>query len=214
MTPELPDLGLEYRYRPASDGTEGAPKTVLLLHGAGGDESSLLPVGEAVGTHVALLSPRGNVEENGPRYFRRVEPGVPDVEDLHARVDELAQFVARACDAFDLDAAAVWVFGYSNGATTAAALALDHPDVLAGGVLLAARAPFRHHGRVLDGKAFFCGHGRSDDQVSVADYEDVVELLVTAGAEIELHWYDGGHELTDEQVQEATAWLQRQMQKA
>ncbi|MEO7836630.1 MAG: hypothetical protein ABIS21_03185, partial [Acidimicrobiales bacterium] len=64
------------------------------------------------------------------------------------------------------------------------------------------------------GKSFFCGHGRADEQVSPADYEDVVELLVTAGAEIELHWYDSGHELTDEQVKDSVAWLQRRMETA
>lgn len=214
MTSELADLGFEYRYRPPSGAAGGADKTVLLLHGAGGDESSLWHVGEAVGDEPALLSPRGKIDEHGPRFFRRVEPGVPDVEDLHARVAELADFVAGACEAYDLDPAGVWVFGYSNGATTAAALALDHPDVLAGGVLLAARPPFPHHGRVLDAKSLFLGHGRADEQVTVIDFEDVVEVLVTAGAEVELHWYDSGHELTDQQVKEAGAWLQRQMRKA
>ncbi len=212
MTSELPDLGFEYRYRAPAEGAGG--KTLLLLHGAGGDENSLWSVVDAVGAEVAVLSPRGKVDEDGPRYFRRIEPGVPDVEDLHAQVDELAGFVAGACEAFDLDPAGVWVFGYSNGATTAAALALDRPEVLAGGVLLAATAPFAHHGRVLDGKSLFCGHGRADERVSVADFEDVVELLVTAGAEVELHWYDSGHELTDEQVKGAGEWLQRRMAKA
>lgn len=214
MTTELPDLGFQYRYRPPSIGADRPPKTLLLLHGAGGDESSLWPAGEAVGPEIALLGPRGAVDDDGPRYFRRVGPGVADAEDLHARVGDLAEFIAAACEAFDLDPAAVWSFGYSNGATTTAALALDHPDVLAGGVVLAARPPFPHHGRVLDGKGFFCGHGRADDQVSLEDFEDVVELLVTAGAEVELHWYDSGHELTDQQIKEAASWLQRQMVKA
>lgn len=213
MTSELVDLGFQYRHRPPSVGPDRAPHTLLLLHGAGGDESSLWAVGESLGPEVALLAPRGKVDEDGTRYFRRLEAGVPDVEDLHARVGELVEFVSGACSAFDLDPAAVWVFGYSNGATTAAALALDHPDVLAGGVLLAARPPFRHHGKVLEAKSFFCGHGRLDEQVSTADYEDVVELMVTAGAEVVLHWYESGHELTDEQVKESTAWLLRQMDK-
>ncbi len=214
MTSELPDLGFEYQYRPPSGRADGSDPTVLLLHGAGGDESSLWHVGDAVGDEAALLSARGKVDENGPRFFRRLEPGVPDVEDLHARVAELAGFLAGACEAFDLDPQRVWVFGHSNGATTAAALALDHPDVLAGGVLLAARPPFAHHGRVLDGKSLFLGHGRGDEQVSIVDYEDVVEVLVTAGAEVELHWYDSGHELTGQQVKEAGAWLRRKMDKA
>lgn len=213
MTSQQADLGFQYRYRAPAGSDGGPPDTLLLLHGAGGDENSLWHVGEGLPPEVALLSPRGQVDDDGPRYFRRSAPAVPDAEDVEARVEELAGFVTGACTALDLDPARVWVFGYSNGATTAAALAVRHPDVLAGGVLLASRCPFRHHGRVLDGKAFFCGHGRDDALVSTADYEDVVELLVTAGAEIELHWYDSGHELTEEQVKESSAWLLRQMDK-
>lgn len=215
MTPDLPDLGFVYRYRPPTgDGFESPKRTVLLLHGAGGDEASMWAVGERVGLDVALLSPRGKEDDNGPRYFPRTDSNNPSGDEIQRRIDELARFVSDACKAFDLDPEAIWVFGYSNGATAAAALALSHPDAVAGGVLLAARPPFRHHGRVLDGKAFFCGHGRADDQVSSADYEDVVELLVTAGAEIELHWYEGGHELDEERITEAVTWLQRQMAKA
>lgn len=185
----------------------------MLLHGAEGDESSLWSVGEAFPPDVAVLSPRGQVDEDGPRFFRSSAPGVPDADDLEARIEELAGFVTAASTTFDLDPARAWVFGYSNGATTAAALAVRHPEMLAGGVLLASRCPFRSHGRVLEAKPFFCGHGRDDKLVSTADYEDVVELLVTAGAEIELHWYDSGHELTDEKIKESTAWLRRQMAK-
>ncbi|HUP71073.1 MAG TPA: alpha/beta fold hydrolase [Acidimicrobiales bacterium] len=213
MTLQQADFGFQYRYRPPEGDGKGPKNTLLLLHGAGGDESSLWHLGEGVPADVAMISPRGNVDEDGPRFFRRAAREVPDADDLDPRIEELAAFVTSACGSLDLDPTRVWVFGYSNGATTAAALAVQHPDVLAGGVLLASRCPFRHHGRVLDGKPFFCGHGRADDQVSTADYEDVVELLVTAGAEIELHWYDSGHQLTDEQVKESTAWLLRQMEK-
>ncbi|HUR17762.1 MAG TPA: PHB depolymerase family esterase [Acidimicrobiales bacterium] len=213
MTPGQPDLGFDYRYRaPTGDGS-GPPHTLVLLHGAGGDERSLWPVGQGFPSEVAVLSPRAKVDEDGRRFFRWAAPGVPDAEDLAARVQELATFVTDACGALDLDPALVWVFGYSNGATMAAALAIRHPDLVAGGVLLAAKCPFREYGRVLEAKPFFCGHGRADDQVSTADFEDVVELLVTAGAEIELHWYGSGHDLTDEKVKESTAWLLRQMDK-
>jgi len=214
MTSALPDLGFEYRYRSAPETTDSSPHTLLLLHGAGGDENSLWSAGETMAPGGALLSPRGKVDQNGTRFFRRTEAGGPDADDLHARVGELATFVSDACEAFSLDPSAVWVFGFSNGATMATALALDHPEALAGGIVLAGLAPFAHQGRTLDGKGFFCGHGRSDEQVSSADYEDVVELLVTAGAEVELHWFDTGHEVTQEQLAGATGWLQRQLEKA
>lgn len=77
------DLGFIHRFRPAR--AEGQP-VLLLLHGTGGDETSLLPLGVELAPEAALLSPRGKVPENGmPRYFRRLAEGVFDLDDLRAR---------------------------------------------------------------------------------------------------------------------------------
>jgi phospholipase/carboxylesterase len=84
------DLGFAHRFIP------GAPDkpALLLLHGTGGDENDLLPLGEALLPGAARLSPRGKVLENGmPRFFRRLAEGVFDIEDLRKRTHELADFV-------------------------------------------------------------------------------------------------------------------------
>ena len=61
-------------------------RTLLVLHGTGGNEDDLLPVGRMLDPESALLSPRGKVLENGaPRFFRRLREGVFDEEDLKRR---------------------------------------------------------------------------------------------------------------------------------
>jgi len=53
-----------------------------LLHGTGGNEDDLIPVGQMLSSSASLLSPRGNVLENGmPRFFKRLAEGVFDIED-------------------------------------------------------------------------------------------------------------------------------------
>ena len=79
-----------YRFIPGT-----GDRTLLLLHGTGGNENDLLPLGRAIDPDASLLSPRGKVLENGaPRFFRRLAEGVFDEEDVVARADELADFVS------------------------------------------------------------------------------------------------------------------------
>ncbi len=80
-------------------------RTLLLLHGTGGNERDLLPFGRELDPNAALLSPRGKILENGmPRFFRRLAEGVFDLEDLKKRTNELADFIASAAKHYKLTA--------------------------------------------------------------------------------------------------------------
>src|SRR5690242_2434898 len=117
-------------------------RTLLLLHGTGGNERDLIPLGRELDPNAALLSPRGQVLENGmPRFFRRLAEGVFDIEDLKRRAADLAAFIVAAADEYGFDRSKVVALGYSNGANIASAVMLLHPGVLAGGVLLRAMVP-------------------------------------------------------------------------
>ena len=224
---ELPDLGVVYRYEPSpvagSDADAESPSiTMAVLHEAGQDEQSLLEAARQVAPGAALLSPRGALEVDGGGYrhlpVRTVDKPTnaddtdPHVEAIHQRSAELAAWVAQACDALGLDRAAVWLFGFGDGATAAAALAYDHPDTVAGAVVLSGCPPFRPRGgRILDLKQVFCATGRNDETVTMDDYEELVEGLVTAGADVELHWYDVGHELCEAELDDAREWLRKRL---
>src|SRR4051812_8869845 len=120
-----------HRFEPAT--VSGMPP-VLLLHGTGGDENDLLPLGRIVAPGAALLSPRGKVLEGGmPRFFRRLAEGVFDEEDVRRRADELADFVQDARDAYKLEAPVA--VGFSKGANIAAAMLQLRPEALAGAAL-------------------------------------------------------------------------------
>jgi predicted esterase len=47
--------------------------------------------------------------------------------------------------------------------------------------------------------------------VTIDDYEELVEGLVTAGADVELHWYDTGHEICDQELDDAREWLRKRL---
>src|SRR5438876_7450875 len=117
-------------------------RTLLLLHGTGGNERDLIPLGRELDPRAALLSPRGKVLENGmPRFFRRLAEGVFDLEDLKKRTNELADFIAAAAQHYELAADQIVAVGYSNGANIAASLLLLRPETLRTAVLFRVMVP-------------------------------------------------------------------------
>ncbi|HEX2052916.1 MAG TPA: alpha/beta hydrolase [Actinomycetota bacterium] len=198
------DLGFVHRFVPGESW-----RTLLLLHGTGGNENDLLPLGRALDPEAALLSPRGKVLENGmPRFFRRLAMGVFDEEDLKARTFELAEFVDKAVEHYDLDKERVVAVGYSNGANIAASLLLLKPDVLAGAALLHAMPPFEPEELPdLSDKPILLTAGRHDPMVPGDRAEVLADLYRKAGADATLQWMPGGHELTSAELSTAARWL-------
>jgi len=184
--------------------------TLLLLHGTGGNENDLLPVGRAIAPGAALLSPRGRVLENGmPRFFRRLAEGVFDHEDLVARTHELADFVTESAKRYGFDAKRVVAVGFSNGANIAGSMLLLRPESLAGAILLRAMVPFEPKSQPdLRGRRVLVAAGKADPIVKPENSERLAELLRGAGADVTLHWSPGGHTLDRADLAAAAAWWQ------
>ncbi len=113
-----------HRYEPGAGSA-----TLLLLHGTGGDEHQLIDLARRLAPAAALLSPRGQVLEDGvaARFFARRGVGDLDLDDLRRRGDELAAWIRDACAQYGRDAGRVIALGYSNGANIAVELLFRHP---------------------------------------------------------------------------------------
>ena len=199
---------IAHRFEPAAEA--GAP-TLLLLHGTGGDENDLLQIGRALAPRANLLSPRGQVLENGmPRFFRRLSEGVFDENDLRQRTHELADFVTLSIERYQLDANKIFALGFSNGSNIAASLLLLRPQVLAGAILLRPMVPLVPEILPdLRDKPIFIAAGRQDSLVSIEQSEALAELLKNAGASVTLRWQNAGHRLENEDWQSARDWLSK-----
>ena len=200
------DLGFVHVFKAAQN--PGAP-TLLLLHGTGGDENDMLPLGN-LAPGAALLSPRGKVLENGmPRFFRRVSEGVFDVEDLQVRAGELADFVVAAAAHYHFDPSRVIAMGFSNGANIASGLLLVRPGVLKGAILFRGTVPFEPDADPqLTGTRVLISNGEIDPMVSTGDTNRLARLLQRAGADVEVHWQPAGHQLMPSDFAVAKTWLQ------
>jgi len=201
---EQPDLGFIHRFVPARDDTR---KPLLLLHGTGGDENDLIPLGERLSAAAALLSPRGKVLENGmPRFFRRIAEGKWDREDFNTRTIELAHFVVAARVAYRLPPPIA--LGFSNGANVAWSLMLRDPDLLGGAILMRAMLPFDPRPLSdLDGIPVLILAGIDDPLVPVDQAALLAALLGEAGADVTYEVVQGGHGLTADDLSLAGGWL-------
>ncbi|MGF6232728.1 phospholipase/carboxylesterase [Inquilinus ginsengisoli] len=193
-----------HRFEP---GTEPGSPPLLLLHGTGGDEADLLPLGRAVAPGSALLSPRGKVLEGGmPRFFRRLREGVFDEEDVQARAHELADFVAEARAAYGLPAPVA--LGFSNGANIATAMLQLRPEALAGAILLRAMVPLADPPAAeLRGKPVLLLSGQLDPIVPADNAARLAGLLREAGAVVRHRVLPSGHGLSQADVTAAGVWL-------
>ena len=202
----MSDLGFVHRFIPA---TRPDLPPLLLLHGTGGDENDLVPLGEQLSPGAALLSPRGKVTENGmPRFFRRLAEGVFDQADLKIRTTELGDFITAARKQYGIQAPVA--VGFSNGANIAASLLLARPDALRGAVLLRAMLPFEPQSPpALAGKPVLLLSGSNDTMISAAGRDRLVSELQAAGAELTYKVLPTGHNLTQNDFTLADYWLEQ-----
>src|SRR5215208_367386 len=202
--PTTIELSHCHRFVPA---TSAGQPPILLLHGTGGDENDLLPLGQTIAPGAALLSPRGRVLEGGmPRFFRRLAEGVFDEEDVRRRAHELADFVLAARDAYGLDAPIA--LGFSNGGNIAAAVLQLRPEVLAGAVLLRAMVPLKDVPDAdLTGKPVLILSGAIDPTVPAENAARLTAILKGAGATVDHRTLPAGHNLTQADLALTKTWL-------
>jgi predicted esterase len=203
----MPPLTYQSVFEPGSD-----PKAppLLLLHGTGGDEHDLLPLGRTLSPGSALLSPRGDVSEHGSRrFFARLAEGIFDPAEVTRRTHALADFIAVAADRHGLDRRKLLAVGFSNGANIAATLLQLRPESLAGAVLLRPMVVLDQPATAgtLAGKRVLIASGNQDPIVPNDHPPRLAALLRVGGAAVTLHTSEAGHGLATADIAAAKKFL-------
>jgi phospholipase/carboxylesterase len=207
---EKNQLGFIHQFIPSDNKKDNRSKTLLLLHGTGGDENDLISIAKMLAhQNISILSPRGKVLENGmPRFFRRLAEGVFDIEDLKFRTNELADFVQNASKVYAFDARLALAIGFSNGANIAASMLLLRPEVLAGAILFRPMVPIVPDPLpYLSSRHILISAGLHDPIVPKQETNNLFDLLKQAGANVSLQWQNSGHEITSRDIRAARDWL-------
>ncbi|HEY6099269.1 MAG TPA: alpha/beta fold hydrolase [Anaeromyxobacter sp.] len=193
------------------------PPLIVLLHGIGADELDLLPVADALDPRVLAVSLRGpcEAEPMGYAWYAldwSATPPAPDLAQAEKSRAELAEAVPELASRAGADPARTFLFGFSQGATMALALALTRPEV--------ARRVILHSGRVLPdlarrappeklaGLEALVLHGVHDEVLPVERGREIRDLLAPLlGPRLEYREHDAGHFVTRESLADAARWI-------
>lgn len=202
-----------YRHLWTPPRSASAP-VLTLLHGTGGDAKGFDGFGAALARDAApgagRLSVEGDVSEFGAaRFFRRRAEGVYDIDDLSARTAKFDQFLQDAAEDYGFSLGDAVGIGYSNGANLLANHAFERPGRLNRLALLHPLIPFKPPAADLSGLSVLIAAGRRDPIAPMAATEDLAAAYRDRGAEVALHWSEGGHALSPDSVEAVRAFIAR-----
>lgn len=181
--------------------------TLVLLHGAGGNEADLMPIARRTAPHAALLGVRGRATEEGSnRWFRRTGTVSFDQADILSEAEAFAALVEGAVAGYGLDADRVAFLGYSNGASFLAAVMQLHPisvrrAILLRGIQVLETPPIAD----LSATQVLMLDGRDDAMAH--DPPTLANALGARGSQVEVRSLSAGHDLSGADVTEVAQWL-------
>lgn len=185
-------------------------ETLVLLHGSGGDETTLMSLASRIAPRAVLVGVRGRVVQDGKkRWYRRLTPTSFDQRDIRSEAAAFASFLADAVKKKVLNLDHTVFLGYSNGANLLAALSLLHPGLIERAVLLRPMPVLDAVPDVsLSGTRFLVVAGASD--TTYAPFAPALEATLKGhGAHLDARTIKAGHGLGDEDVKIVSEWLGR-----
>ncbi|MHC3941506.1 alpha/beta hydrolase [Paenochrobactrum sp. BZR 201-1] len=119
------------------EGGNPSRELVVLLHGSGGNEASLVPLARRVWPRAVLLGVRGRVlQDGGTRWYRKITAVKFDEKDVQQEADTFVIFISKLAEKENLDLPNATFVGYSNGANLLAATMFMHSDLVRRAVLM------------------------------------------------------------------------------
>ncbi len=198
-----------YTYKTLPGSPDGS--LLFVFHGTGADENQLLSLGRDLAPQATIVSPRGDVSEDGAaRFFRRTGEGVYDMDDLARATGKMVGFVKAHVGAH-VEAskpASVLGLGYSNGANILASVVFAAPSLFDAAVLMHPLIPFEPEvNGSLAGRRILVTAGKRDPICPPNLTARLEAYLRAAGADVTVEWHDGGHEVQSNEIEAAQRFL-------
>ncbi|WP_430607789.1 phospholipase/carboxylesterase [Enterococcus sp. AZ170] len=184
-------------------------KNLLLLHGTGGDETSLLDIARFLDEEATLLSFRGTVQESGMnRFFKRNGLNQFDLISLEEESDKLIQEIRFVSKEKGISLEEWTIVGYSNGANIAAHILLERHFAVKQAILFHPMSlgvdmqKFK-----LSDKKIWLSVGENDPIVPKVASDQLVQQLEKRQAAVTIASTNAGHQITMDEINQAKRWL-------
>lgn len=187
---------------------QASGRTLILMHGSGGDETTLFALAARIAPDATLIGIRGRVVQNGiKRWYRRVTPTEFDQQDIRAEAAAFADFLREMASRQAIDLANVTFLGYSNGANLIAALTQLHPGLVRRAVLLRPMPVLAETPQVDLSDARILTIAGEKDRLYFPFAPKLEALLRGCGANVEARVIASGHGIGDEDARIVAEWL-------
>lgn len=196
------------------DNLNETSRAMLLFHGTGGDEYDLISLSQYYDSQAKRISFRGEVKENGMnRFFKRLQAGVFDQEDLKQRVDQFEVDIHKLLKKYRLTYQDIGLVGYSNGANFIASYLLryDHPYQYA--ILHHPMIPHQDGLQERNHKVpILVLASDNDPMVSLSQTLGLKQILERCQFKVDMKLYHHAHSLSQIEASDAKVWLQQHIQ--
>lgn len=205
---------LTHKLLPPRTKIPGNPPCLILLHGRGANEDDLLGLAEYLDERLFIISARAPFDfqsGGGYTWYDILDIGRPEPKMFSESYKKLVQFFEDIKKGYAVDPAKVFFCGFSMGTMMSYAIALTHPDAVAGVIANSGYVPeetdLKFHWDKVKRKPFFVAHGTFDPVIPVMFSRRAKALLEQAQAAVWYREYDMGHQITEETLNDMMSWL-------
>lgn len=186
-------------------------RLLVLLHGTGGDERSLIDLARFIDENASVLGVKGNISENGlNRFFRRIRPGIFDIDNLIEETKNLYDFINDFILQNNLDNHEMIIIGYSNGANILGSMLYHFGKFSKAAILMHPMVPIKNFPVVNQNSGnILITSGINDMLVSNKETIDLVNILQESGGKVTHLSFSEGHNISLPELNEIKKWYNK-----
>jgi phospholipase/carboxylesterase len=206
----IQQAGLIHRIqRPEGDGPF---PTVVMLHGRAGTEDVMWVFANTLPKNWLVVAPRGiRIDPDGGFDWRpRGKDEWPPLTAFDEAVTAVTRFIHALPKLYNADPAQIYLMGFSQGAATAYATAMQQPGLVQGIAGLVGFVPGECgkmvETAVLRDLPIFMAVGTEDETIPYTLSQQCAKTLRGAGATLTVGEYETGHKLNGQGIRDLRAW--------